>query len=379
MLVWLLMFVCGNPFVGFYLDKFVNIILLLIVFIYYRPTFNMVEKKTISRWVIFLLLIFSGQLLVLGSVSYLACANFVAKLVLGFSIALIIGPRFKDAYISVMSVLALISLFFFMLQLLGITLPSIIPSEQKSSLGIYTISIPSEYSNYRLRNSGMFWEPGAYAGYINLAFMLYVNNLGELFKKYRAKVVILLIALLTTLSTTGYICLGIIFVFYVMESHVGKSAKVILLFITILFAVVLFNSLDFLGEKVVSQMETTSELSYDSNEHSRFGSILVDWFYIQLHPIFGNGFSLSTRYAYHLQFYDEDTLLGFGNGFTGIIGTLGIPFMLLYLYSFYKNRTLVKWGFMTGFVILALQGEQYMNYPLFIMLPFINYAGFRTI
>lgn len=378
-LVWLLLFSCGNPFVSFYLDKYVYIALIALILICFRPKLSTENKQTAYRWIALMAIIFIGQFFVLKSISYLACANYMAKFLTGFCIAVLLGRRFKDAYLSVMTVLCVISLFFFSLQLLGFSIPSLLPSTSTGSIGIYTFQPPSEYSNYRLRNCGMFWEPGAFAGYINVAFMLFINNLSELFHKHRAKVVILLLALLSTLSTTGYVCFGLIMLFYVMESNVSKPIKMFLLAITVAMAAFAFMSLDFLGEKVTEQFQNASELTADSNEHSRFGSIIIDWFYIQLHPLFGNGFSLSTRYAYHLQFYDEESLLGFGNGFTGIIGTLGIPFMLYYLYSYYRNKTLTRWLFMLVFVILALQGEQYMNYPLFLMLPFVNYGAIKEI
>lgn len=378
-LVWLLLFSCGNPFVSFYLDKYVYIALIALILICFRPKLSTENKQTAYRWIALMAIIFIGQFFVLKSISYLACANYMAKFLTGFCIAVLLGRRFKDAYLSVMTVLCVISLFFFSLQLLGFSIPSLLPSTSTGSIGIYTFQPPSEYSNYRLRNCGMFWEPGAFAGYINVAFMLFINNLSELFHKHRAKVVILLLALLSTLSTTGYVCFGLIMLFYVMESNVSKPIKMFLLAITVAMAAFAFMSLGFLGEKVTEQFQNASELTADSNEHSRFGSIIIDWFYIQLHPLFGNGFSLSTRYAYHLQFYDEESLLGFGNGFTGIIGTLGIPFMLYYLYSYYRNKTLTRWLFMLVFVILALQGEQYMNYPLFLMLPFVNYGAINEI
>lgn len=378
-LVWLLLFGCGNPFVSFYLDKYVYIVSIVLIFLVFKPKFSAENKQTAYRWIALLTIIFIGQLLVLKSISYLACANYMAKFLTGFCIAVLLGRRFKDAYLSVMTVLCVISLFFFFLQLTGFTIPSLLPSTSAGSIGIYTIHTPSAYSNYRLRNCGMFWEPGAFAGYINVAFMLFINNLSELFRKHRGKVVILLLALLSTLSTTGYVCVGLIMLFYVMESNISKPIKMFLLAITVVMAAFAFMRLDFLGEKVTEQFQNASELTADSNEHSRFGSVIIDWFYIQLHPLFGNGFSLSTRYAYHLQFYDAESLMGFGNGFTGIIGTLGIPFMLYYLYSYYRNKTLTRWLFMLVFVILALQGEQYMNYPLFLMLPFVNYGAIKEV
>jgi len=378
-LVWLLLFSCGNPFIGHYLDRYIYIVLLVLIFILYKPHFTPSDKKTLYRWLGLLFIIFAGQLITLKYISYLACLNYMAKLTCGFCIATVLGARFKDAYLSVMTVICVISLFFFSLQALGFSIPNLLPEGGRGSIGIYSISMRGDYDNYQLRNAGMFWEPGAFAGYINIAFVLFINNLKELIVKHKRKVIILLIALLTTFSTTGYIILALIVAFYILDSRANGAVKLFFLVATMVLALMAFTRLDFLGEKITSQFENASVLTFDSNEHSRFGSIIIDWYYITLHPLFGNGFALETRYAYHLQFYDEETLLGFGNGFTGIIGTLGVPFMLFYLYSFYKNQTLRQWTFILTFVILSLQGEQFMNYPLYLMLPFINYGGYRAI
>lgn len=378
LLVFLLLLSCGNPFVGYYLEKYIYIVFLVLIYILNRPHFTTSDKKTLYRWFGLLIVIFAGQLITLHYISYLASLNFMVKLACGFCVAIALGTRFKTTYLSVMTVVCVISLFFFALQVLGLDLPNLMPDGDRRSIGIYTISTPEAYDNYRLRNAGMFWEQGAFAGYINIAFILFINNLNDLFRKHTRKVVVLLTALLTTFSTTGYIILALVIVYHIMASKTNGVIKTFLLIASVALAVLAFTRFDFLGEKITTQFADASDLTYDSNEHSRFGSMVSDWFYITLHPIFGNGFAIETRYAYHLQFYDVETLMGFGNGFTGIIGTLGIPFMLYYLYSFYKNRTLNQWLFIILFIVLSLQGEQFMNYPLFLMLPFVNYGGFRN-
>lgn len=57
--------------------------------------------------------------------------------------------------------------------------------------------------NYR--NSGPFWEPGAFQGFILLALLLALRFRGGNVKSTRAKVLVLFATLLTTQSTTGYL------------------------------------------------------------------------------------------------------------------------------------------------------------------------------
>lgn len=62
-----------------------------------------------------------------------------------------------------------------------------------------------------VRNSGVFWEPGAFAGFLILAMLMLLHS-GENHKRARAKMLILVVTLLTTRSTTGYILLVLILV-----------------------------------------------------------------------------------------------------------------------------------------------------------------------
>ena len=54
------------------------------------------------------------------------------------------------------------------------------------------------------RNAGMFWEPGAFQCYINLALViLFFDKNKEEYNGKKFKLIIFIITLLTTQSTTG--------------------------------------------------------------------------------------------------------------------------------------------------------------------------------
>ena len=103
----------------------------------------------------------------------------------------------------------------------------------------------------------------------------------------------------------------------------------------------------------------------------RLGSAILDWHYIKKNPITGNGLADVTRYEDHLMY--KELIGGFSNGFTDVVAKFGIIFILLYLMLVYKNlpfRPIDKL-FFCCMLVLLLQGEYFMDYPLFAALPFI--------
>ena len=57
---------------------------------------------------------------------------------------------------------------------------------------------------------------------------------------------------------------------------------------------------------------------------------------------------------------------------------MGLLFMLAFIIGIYFNPTLKrKWGVILS-VILLLQGEYFLNYPLFMILPFVDF-GSKTV
>ena len=96
--------------------------------------------------------------------------------------------------------------------------------------------------------------------------------------------------------------------------------------------------------------------------------------YIEKHPMFGNGLIEQTRYADHRHLWGMS--LGHGNGFSNYMAQMGLVAMFVYLLLLYKSvkgNIFSKW-LVVLIVVLLLQGEQLLNYPLFLSLPFIIYS-----
>ena len=125
--------------------------------------------------------------------------------------------RFMDVYVNCIIVIAVISLICVTIANLNKTLALLLVSNS------YDWTTPFGYSIYYTwghngtinpRNSGVFWEPGAFVGFLIVAilFLLYGKTQS---KHAPAKMLILLVTLLTTRSTTGYILL----IFMMLTMH----------------------------------------------------------------------------------------------------------------------------------------------------------------
>ena len=101
---------------------------------------------------------------------------------------------------------------------------------------------------------------------------------------------------------------------------------------------------------------------------SRMGAMKIDFQQIMRHPLVGNGFVMTSRYE-NL----GNKMAGAGNGFTGVINMLGIPCIAIYLMALYRslNFNNKQKIFFILLIVILLNGEFFLNYPLFWGLPFI--------
>lgn len=369
--MFLLLCVSGNPCVtqNSVFSDYIYLMMFFWLIVAYGKQVSYALCKRIMVWSSLLLAIFIIQTFTLQSAFQLTSINYVVKICVAIFACYIFAGRFPHIYLRTISFVALISLGCFALNVLGIELPNLIDLEHRgSSVFFYRQQFDISVDP---RNSGMFWEPGAFAGYILFALLLYINHLDVLWTQYRKHILILLLALLTTLSTTGYIVVAMVAIVYFAQRIRNKVllGMVYVLMVPLLY--VAYTEMSFLESKINEQFEYAIERDVLSLNYSRIGSALVDFHYISKNPLFGNGLHMSTRYADHLRYYDPEELQAFSNGFTGNIASLGILFMLCFLIATYRNRTL-QWKWMTIIIfILLMQGEYYMDYPLFLCLPFV--------
>jgi hypothetical protein len=230
------------------------------------------------------------------------------------------------------------------------------------------------------RNSACFGEPGIFVAYILLAIVFLGLQRNSYFRReYNKLLLVLIISLLTTFSTTGYVLLPLSLWLHpdLTSFSVQKVPKLMIVSILLIAVSVVFYRLDFVGGKITEQYEeaTMQEGNWYS---SRIGTFFYDMEYIKRRPVFGWGIYETTRYS--LEGGDTMGIIaaGQGNGLTDFVCKFGIAGLLTWSVFFWKGILglagfdKVKTGILLLLMLLLLNGEPLLNYPLFMSLMFLN-------
>jgi O-antigen ligase len=236
--------------------------------------------------------------------------------------------------------------------------------------------------DHSYRNAAIFWEPGAFAGYILVGLVLLKLNQTRMKKKqYRRNFVVLSLALLTTFSTMGYLVypfallVNMNIVRKIKNLSFARIAMVIVALPVVVYGAIMLMSLEFMGKKIMidyQQAQEQEEFYYNS----RLGAVVFDWEYIKRRPFFGWGINNKTRYMLNPELQNVKT--GMGNGMSAFIakmGFCGFLFFLLMVYRGFRNEFGVGAAssiYVLFVLILILQSEMFLNHPIFISFMFVG-------
>jgi hypothetical protein len=222
------------------------------------------------------------------------------------------------------------------------------------------------------RNCGLFWEPGAFAGYLLIALIFSVIKEGEL--KFNSNNIFLMFTLTTTFSTAGYVLLMALLIL-----KLGGQLNITRIFgfiIANIFFILIFFKSEILFDKLIHQYNSAVELEEGTFSDTRFGSAIFDWLYIKSSPLLGNGLHSTTRFRFQSDFGEHGFFVS-SNGLTNFIAIWGIPFFVLYLYSIYKNLkcklNLLKTVGLLMLLLLIFSTENYLMSPFFLGFFFYRY------
>ena len=347
LLVFLLLVASGNPIwnqTAFSDINYIVFFTLLFLFFFFKAHYIITR---FSKYVLPFVAIFLLQLLVVSGSSLSSSIFLLIKMFCGFSIILYLKHKFQDIYVDVMTFVAFISVICFgYTQLIG-PLPGI----QFSQIGVSSIVYTqiSAFGVFLPRNAGMFWEPGAFQGYLNIAVAFLIM---QPFTKNRLlHFLILTIAILTTKSTTGYAVFAFILLYYFLFIFEGPvSVKVFVIIAMGCIYIYAYNNLDFMKEKLETHQNLGANQEGRFNDYLRFSSLLIDNFF----------FGLSSSI---------NRIVDTGNGFLSFLLYFGIMGFLYYFISLWRN--LLKHGvrnacLLFAVIVLTLQGEGFIYYPCYL-------------
>ncbi len=245
-------------------------------------------------------------------------------------------------------------------------------------------------NNGILRNAGCSWEPGRFAIMVLLALYCNLTRCGIKFKG-NISGVILLLAMISTQSTTGYVGTIVLYSFFALKKF---DLKYILAFCIFVVPISYqFLQLNFMQEKIEEQLDIDDDLirinkSMDyvnkvkeSNEYTgslaRFPSMYFEIINIEHDPILGYGKNVGK--SYFSQRISGNYLLT--GGLLKIFGQYGIPLgLILYLILLQSSRALgrelnVRKSALFVIMLISLTSYSFFTSPIFMAFWF--YGLFR--
>jgi hypothetical protein len=343
-----------SPFFSLLHKQLVLSFMFFLIFIAWRRGIKLFDLKILGLLLFGYGLIFIQNLLYQGlsfSILYIPLKLFYVP----YLIYRILGLRF---ILYIQQVIFIIALYTFPIWMLQSFVPFIDEILQKlilkvlpfswnvvpRSLLFYTAAWGEGVYNQTLgfyRNSGAFHEPGAFGVFLFLAIVL---NMVITKRLYNKRNLFLFIALLTTLSTTAYIVLFILMLSDIITRNLNPAIKVISILIFMFAGIQVYQSGDFLQEKVNNQFEDQVEAA-DQNvgrKEARSGRFYAFFTSLKLfteHPLFGRGIAFSSSEKASGEMHREGS---FTYGITGILSTYGLLFCVFYVNSFYRGFAMLN-------------------------------------
>lgn len=314
--------------------------------------------------------------------------GFYCRIFLAFSAAAILGYRLFGAFESLTYRLTLLSLPLFTV---GLILPdlfslvhkmlSVAPDLFQVDAGWWgrgpkdSLLIYNFWLDRMDQNHGYMWEPTAFASVLLPAIFIRLA-----FNRFRIdrRLIVLLLGLISTLSTTGFIAASLFLsLFYLFNAT--RNRRIIALTIVLLLGPVIMAQ-DFMLQKVVDEIERGDEQKVRSGGssglegfgNSRLSSLIWDMRDFVNHPISGIGFFSENRYSGEQKGGSvnaiSDTLVRFG-----LINS--ILFLLMYAVTFRRfsrMQNVKAWPLFILMLLTMCVSEGLVMLPLFMAFQFYS-------
>jgi len=302
--------------------------------------------------------------------------------------------NFIPLFIKTMVVISFTSFFFYFPAILNPTIKQILLDVGRNMRPF--VELFEDHSNFKtyinyeniiiydltqiniFRNSGPFWEPGAFGGFLIIAIMFNVLQTNKL---VNFNSLLLYIATLTTLSTTAYLALFLFVIAYL--TIIKRKYRILLLIpIFILIGNWAWNNLDFMKEKMDEQTREfrKGEKITQTTRKTRFASGFLDFETALNNPIIGSGISMEQKYSNKQ--INSIKYVHRNNGTMAFLSTYGFIFTFWFFYwyfmAFYrisyhhfKNEKIILASIMLIIVLVLGFSEVYFGLVCFYAFPML--------
>ena len=216
LLVLITIFASGNLLIFHYFTDLMENIMFISVLLFnffYSIKKKIIFFKTDYYFFFIFIVLFCVHFLKFGIDILFASLGFLVLATIAFlNIKTIYN--FGKIYVLLLYYICLFSLFFYFLYIFF----DIKIGFQLNSISYHNLIYHYKFEGIEyFRNCGPFWEPGAFAGYIILALIFILRD----FKLMNKKIIsVLIFSLLTTVSTTGYLCLFVVIFIYLIKKKI---------------------------------------------------------------------------------------------------------------------------------------------------------------
>ena len=283
---------------------------------------------------------------------------------------------FKNLYQRIMLFLAIFSLITFVVSVATPQLIRLLPQIvwQGGGLNYYNALFSVIYdSTYVSRNYGLFWEPGAFSIFLNIA--LYI----ELFQRKTSikNVAVLCLAIVSTLSTLGIACTLVLVMGYLSQNQafVRKGIKKFILFL--MFCFILYLIID--GEEFI--FHVLGKLKINDGKINTSTSVRIDAFIYMgkaflSSPLWGVGYAeflhIQETYCAGMATFTFMNLLATYGLIGGILPIIGC-------FKFFGKNTkgFILMLVMFGFTVMIFSTENFMQITLLYIMVFYGFCEKR--
>lgn len=293
--------------------------------------------------------------------------TYIAKIMIAYWLLTFYRETVFHKFENIVYFLTIIALFFYVIQLLfpqslsnlfeSIDLSqNLFPNRDYSSIGIYTYRVDGTINSFP-RNPGFAWEPGPFSCYLALAIFINIarNNVRLRDKK---RLFVYTLALISTQSTTGFIALLAIIMWYAWERSKKKATVIISVPIVSIIILVIFINVPWLQQKIIIESnqdvtELLSEAAKSKNSYApgRFASLQLRWEDFKNYPLSGFGGNTTLEKGY----LGKDNIVAAISGIGNIFGRYGIIGSVIFIWLILASgRFLSRKFFYDGFFIFPL-------------------------
>lgn len=348
-IIVLLSILSVSPFFSMIVNTFLQIFLVFLLWIRFLRGGAFYDYRiNITLFFVYALLVV--QALISGVISYAILYTPFIIFYIPFLIYKLLGINYFRYFIKSMYIIAIYTFIIWLMQCFIISFDEYLQkliilampyswSAVPRSLLIYTAAWGDTVYNDTFgiyRNSGIFHEPGAYGVFLCFTFVINYFLTGNLFDKKNR---VFLLCILSTLSTTAYFVIFVVFLFYLFSSRQNPAIKIIGLIIFLFLSFTVYESTDFLKEKVESQYAdqiaaVNDNLGRNEAKSGRFYAFFTSVKLFLEHPIFGRGIIYGTSEKATGEMNKDSS---YSYGAIGLFSTYGLFFGIYYLFYFYQG------------------------------------------